>query len=78
MNWLEPTAEHEHEDRWFGLHWKTRTLVEWVSERPFIWVDDEITDADRGWVLTHHHGRAQVETGGQELNILRSMVPTFR
>ncbi|MDX3240071.1 HAD domain-containing protein [Streptomyces sp. ME03-5709C] len=58
VNWPAPSDEHEHEDRWFGLHWKTRTLVGWAVGRPFVWVDDEITDADRDWVSTHHHSRA--------------------
>ncbi|WP_067819309.1 HAD domain-containing protein [Actinomadura kijaniata] len=58
VNWPEPSVEHEHEDRWFGLHWKTRTLVSWAAGRPFAWVDDEITDADRAWVSAHHRGRA--------------------
>ncbi|GLY70723.1 HAD domain-containing protein [Amycolatopsis taiwanensis] len=58
VRWPEPSAEREREDQWFGLHWKTRPLVEWADGRPFIWVDDEITDADREWVFTHHHGRA--------------------
>lgn len=40
------------------LHWKTRYLVEWAAGRPFVWVDDEITDADRAWVSAHHPGRA--------------------
>jgi hypothetical protein len=40
------------------LHWKTRYLVEWAAGRPFVWVDDEITDADRVWVRAHHRGRA--------------------
>lgn len=40
------------------LHWKTRYLVEWAAGRPFAWVDDEITDADRTWVRAHHSGPA--------------------
>ncbi|MFB9517003.1 HAD domain-containing protein [Streptomyces purpureus] len=40
------------------LHWKTRALVERSGGRPFVWVDDEITDADRRWVARHHGGRA--------------------
>ncbi|MGW6737807.1 HAD domain-containing protein [Streptomyces sp. NPDC055013] len=36
------------------LHWKTRPLVAWAAGRPFLWVDDEITDADRAWVAAHH------------------------
>lgn len=40
-----------------GLHWKTRALVEWAGPRPFIWVDDEISDMDRLWVAAQHRGR---------------------
>lgn len=58
VNWPEPSAEHERENQWFGLHWKTRTVVAWAAGRPFAWIDDEITDADREWVCAHHHGRA--------------------
>ncbi|WP_225729381.1 MULTISPECIES: HAD domain-containing protein [unclassified Nocardia] len=58
VHWPEPSAGQVHEDRWFGLCWKTRTLVAWAAGRPFAWVDDEISDADRDWVATHHSGRA--------------------
>ncbi|MEV6942016.1 HAD domain-containing protein [Streptomyces sp. NPDC051172] len=36
------------------LHWKTRPLVARADGRPFVWVDDEITPADRAWVAAHH------------------------
>ncbi|MFJ8691933.1 HAD domain-containing protein [Streptomyces roseolilacinus] len=52
--WPETSDAHEREDKWFGLHWKTRTLVAWADGRPFVWVDDEITEADRDWVSTRH------------------------
>ncbi|MFJ6067063.1 HAD domain-containing protein [Streptomyces tendae] len=39
-----------------GLHWKTRSLVEWADGRPFIWVDDEISAMDRLWVAAGHPG----------------------
>ncbi|WP_153339326.1 HAD domain-containing protein [Nocardia aurantia] len=58
VRWPVPSAEHEHEDRWFGLCWKTRTLVHQAAGRPFAWIDDEITDADRDWVGSHHPDRA--------------------
>ncbi|AQZ63162.1 hypothetical protein BKM31_18355 [[Actinomadura] parvosata subsp. kistnae] len=58
VTWPEPSGEHEREDQWFRLCWKTRTLVTWGAGRPFAWVDDEITDADRDWVSTHHSGQA--------------------
>ncbi|WBB62942.1 HAD domain-containing protein [Streptomyces sp. WMMC500] len=41
-----------------GPHWKTPLLVDWAAGRPFAWVDDEITDADRDWVGAHHPERA--------------------
>lgn len=47
--------EDEQDSR---LHWKTRGLVDWAAGRPFVWVDDEITDADRVWVAAHHRGQA--------------------
>jgi hypothetical protein len=40
------------------LHWKTRRLVEWAAGRRFVWVDDEITSADRTWVATNHSAPA--------------------
>ncbi|MEU0947757.1 HAD domain-containing protein [Streptomyces canus] len=48
----------DDEDERSGLHWKTRSLVAWAAGRPFVWVDDEITDADRSWVAARHPERA--------------------
>ncbi|MEV0194914.1 HAD domain-containing protein [Nonomuraea sp. NPDC050691] len=48
----------DSEDEEGPLHWKTRGLVGWAAGRPFVWVDDEITGADRAWVSAHHHGPA--------------------
>jgi hypothetical protein len=46
------------EDELGGLHWKTRTLLAWADGRPFAWVDDEITEADRTWVAAQHQAPA--------------------
>lgn len=56
VTWPEPDGASEREDQWLGLCWKTRTVVTWAAGRPFAWVDDEITDADRDWVAAHHRG----------------------
>jgi hypothetical protein len=56
--WPAFSDDRVREDTWFGLHWKTRTLVEWAAGRDFIWVDDELTEADRAWVAENHDGRA--------------------
>ncbi len=58
VTWPEPDGATEREDQWLGLCWKTRTVVAWAAGRPFAWVDDEITDADRDWVSAHHRGDA--------------------
>lgn len=41
-----------------GLHWKTLPVVAWAAGRDFVWLDDEISEADRVWVAAHHPGRA--------------------
>lgn len=53
-----PDEPDDRVDEWFGLHWKTRTLVEWAAGRPFIWIDDEISDRDREWVAANYESRA--------------------
>ncbi|WP_329022491.1 MULTISPECIES: HAD domain-containing protein [unclassified Streptomyces] len=50
--------EQEERDTRAGLHWKTRTLVNRAAGRAFVWVDDEIGEADRRWVAAHHGGPA--------------------
>ncbi|MBO0516407.1 HAD domain-containing protein [Streptomyces beijiangensis] len=54
VNWPDPSDDEGRG----GLHWKTRPLVDWARGRPFVWVDDEITGADRAWVVAHHPARA--------------------
>jgi hypothetical protein len=46
--------------RWntVALHWKTAFLTKWAAGRSFVWIDDELTEADRRWVAAEHHGRA--------------------
>ncbi|WP_347588778.1 HAD domain-containing protein [Acrocarpospora sp. B8E8] len=57
VTWPEPSEADERDER-EGIHWKTRSLVDWAARRSFAWVDDEITDIDRAWVSAHHRGRA--------------------
>lgn len=40
------------------LCWKTTTLVAHAAGRPFVWLDDEPTDADDEYVAAHHAGPA--------------------
>ena len=50
------TWPDEDEDEGDGrVHWKTRGLVSWAAGRPFVWLDDEVTDVDRRWVRQNHH-----------------------
>ncbi|MEV7520077.1 HAD domain-containing protein [Streptomyces sp. NPDC091371] len=57
VEWPEPSPEDERGGPG-RPHWKTSVLVGHAAGRPFVWVDDEITDADRAWVAAHHPGRA--------------------
>ncbi|WP_432093901.1 HAD domain-containing protein [Streptomyces sp. bgisy100] len=41
-----------------GLYWKTRHLLTWAAGRPFVWVDDMITDLDTAHVAAHHDAPA--------------------
>ncbi|MGO4461337.1 HAD domain-containing protein [Streptomyces sp. M-16] len=50
VDWPDPT---EDEGRG-GVHWKTRPLLARAAGRPFVWVDDEITAADRAWAADRH------------------------
>ncbi|MEV0675290.1 HAD domain-containing protein [Actinosynnema sp. NPDC050436] len=58
--WPDPSDSDDQDER-AGLHWKTRALVAWAAGRPFAWVDDELTDTDRAWVLAHHPGPALLQ-----------------
>ncbi|GAA2060737.1 hypothetical protein GCM10009839_84440 [Catenulispora yoronensis] len=60
VEWRDTSVAEDDEDEYFGLHWKTRLLVEWAGGRDFVWVDDEVTDADGAWIAEHHGGRALV------------------
>jgi hypothetical protein len=53
VDWPDP-AQDLGRDAPAGLHWKTRPLVARATGRPFVWIDDEITAVDRGWVSAHH------------------------
>jgi hypothetical protein len=53
LDWPDIDEEVQH-----GLHWKTAFLTRWAAGRPFVWLDDEITNFDRRWVAANHAGRA--------------------
>ena len=55
LDWPDEPDEPD-DDESGGLHWKTRPLLAWAAGRPFAWVDDEITDADRAWAASHRTG----------------------
>jgi hypothetical protein len=37
-----------------GVHWKTPAVVAYAAGRPFVWLDDEITQTDEEWASLHH------------------------
>lgn len=54
---IDDPVRQEH-DGTASLSWKTRGLVELATGRSFVWLDDELTDADRAWVAAHHPGES--------------------
>ncbi|MFE2476788.1 hypothetical protein [Streptomyces sp. NPDC059389] len=50
VSWPDPSEEEDHG----RTHWKTPALAAYAAGRPFAWVDDEITPADRTWIRAHH------------------------
>jgi len=54
VDWPDPTDDEPA----YGLHWKTRPLLDWAAGRPFAWIDDEITHRDQQWSQAHHSGPA--------------------
>ncbi len=54
-----PVVDWPDDDDYGGrLHWKTRRLAEWAAGRRFVWVDDEIREADRTWVAANYSAPA--------------------
>ncbi|QNP66355.1 hypothetical protein [Streptomyces genisteinicus] len=41
-----------------AVHGKTPAIVDRAAGRPFVWIDDEISPADRAWVSACHPGPA--------------------
>ncbi|MGS2620045.1 HAD domain-containing protein [Micromonospora sp. LZ34] len=66
------------DDQAHGLHWKTMPLTQWAAGRPFVWLDDEITDADRRWVAAHHPGRALVRRVDPQVGLTEADFSTIR
>ncbi len=52
------------------LNWKTRALVELAGGRPFVWLDDEIAEVDRAWVIAHHPGPALLHRVNRDVGLI--------
>jgi HAD domain in Swiss Army Knife RNA repair proteins len=62
----------------YGLHWKTRDLVEWAAGRRFVWLDDEIRPTDQAWVGVHHAGPALLHRVDPRLGLTEEDFSTIR
>jgi hypothetical protein len=45
-------------ERGDGIHWKSEPLLAYARGRPFAWVDDEQSEADRVYAAAHHEAPA--------------------
>ncbi|MEU4620454.1 hypothetical protein AB0G04_10825 [Actinoplanes sp. NPDC023801] len=55
-----------------GPHWKTLPIIERAGGRPFVWLDDELTDTDRDWVADYHPGPALLHRVDAHLGLTAS------
>ncbi|MFI9297096.1 hypothetical protein [Streptomyces gardneri] len=55
-----------------GVHWKTGPLVEYADGRPFAWVDDEQSELDQVYVITHHRGSALLHHVSPRVGLLEN------
>lgn len=62
--------EPDRRERTAGVYWKTPLLVEWAAGRPFAWVDDEVTEADREHVALVHRAPALLHHVSPRLGLL--------
>jgi hypothetical protein len=72
-----PVVDWPDDDEAGPVHWKTRGLVAWACGRPFVWVDDEISAADRDWVAGHHPGPALLHAVDPRRGLTREDVTTI-
>ena len=70
--------DSDEDDRGDRLHWKTRELINWAAGRPFVWVDDEITEQDRLFVAAHHGPHALLHRVDHRLGLTDRDFDTIR
>lgn len=51
--WAE-NKNPEKPERTNGVYWKVPHLLSYAAGRPFVWVDDEVTQVDREYIAANH------------------------
>ena len=70
VNFWAENKNPEKPERVNGVYWKTPLLLTYAAGRPFVWVDDEISDADREYVAQRHIGPALLYHVSPRLGLL--------
>ncbi|MBQ1024772.1 hypothetical protein KBX00_10355 [Micromonospora sp. C95] len=73
VDWIDDDKEPP-----YGVHWKAASLARWAAGRAFVWLDDEITDADRRWVAAHHPHPALLRRVDPHLGLTDTDLTTVR
>ncbi|GHI84455.1 HAD domain-containing protein [Streptomyces xanthophaeus] len=55
-----------------GTFWKTQYVLEYAGTRPFAWIDDDITDADRAYVDQRHPAHALLRHVDERIGLTRA------
>ncbi len=60
-----------------GTFWKTQYVLDYAGERPFAWIDDDITPADREYVERHHPAHALLLRIDEQVGLTRADFDTL-
>ncbi|MFE9563790.1 HAD domain-containing protein [Streptomyces sp. NPDC006487] len=70
LPWIDWPQMHGRAPR--GTFWKTQYILEYAGERPFAWIDDDITDMDRAYVEQRHPAQALLLRIDERIGLVRA------
>jgi hypothetical protein len=74
--WAE-TKTPDKRERVNGVYWKVPLLLAYAAGRPFAWVDDEVTNADREYTTEHHESATLLYYVSPRLGLLEQDFETL-
>ncbi|MDJ0381690.1 HAD domain-containing protein [Streptomyces sp. G-G2] len=70
LPFIDWPQRHGHAPR--GTFWKTQYVLEYAADRPFAWIDDDITPRDRDYVDELHPAHALLLRVDERIGLVRA------